>query len=184
MKKKILISIIFVLSTITLFACEKTSSESKSKKTNAYQIFQQDYKNIVKNYKPDGFTSIKDREHSYSSTSFPENDYFNEKNDMVNDDAFKPCKRNLYYINKNNHVVLYITHMYVKTAMKKQWLTYDVPAQECSGENIPYFTEDFMTYRHTMVSFKTIYTGKDKKFKKETQNIASKAIQQYIKCLK
>ncbi|MDD3746853.1 MAG: hypothetical protein PHD70_10325 [Anaerostipes sp.] len=158
---------------------------AKTAKKNTYQIFQKDYQNIAENYKMKGFSKTGDGELQHSCVIFPENKYFKEKKDMVDDDFNQPVKKNLYYLNKDKSILIYITQMYSKKEVGKQLITSDIPMDEYKFSNgTTFFEEYYMSYHHTIVSFKVMNLGKNtKKQISRTKSLTIDAIQAYTKIL-
>lgn len=177
LKKGMMLAVVFVLGIMTLCSCSK-----KNKEDEGYASFQNDYDNVLENFEVEGFEAVGEGELKYSCVRFPENEYFEEVEDLVDGEATKPVKKNLYYLNKEKSILIYISHMYLEEEHEKQMLTIDVPADEYSEVAIPYFEEFFMMYRHNMVSLKII-SLKEKKIE-HFNEIADNIFQSYASILK
>jgi hypothetical protein len=147
-----------------------------------YEDFLLDYQNIIDNFTVDGFSEIEDGEMQYSYAGFPENDYFSEVDDIVDQDFNKPVKKNIYYINDEKSILVYISHMYSREKLKKHMITLDIPSNECKNIDSLYFEEYYMTYDNTFVSLKIFSLKKSKQ--KNFNDVSIDIIQNYIKVLK
>ena len=68
--------------------------------------------------------------------------------------------------NRKDKVLINITHIFINTSIGNHLLSSDYPRQEFEDIDImvPIYNEHFMCYSNTLVSLKTIYTGKKKNF--------------------
>lgn len=94
--KKFICFICLAVLCITASSCTQKEKETSDK--NSYETFQKDYQNIADNFQLQGFKKTGDGEINNSCVAFPENSYFSEKKDMVDEDIMKPVKKNLFYI--------------------------------------------------------------------------------------
>jgi len=119
-----------------------------------YELFLDEYKQVAENFKPDDFEEFGEGELKHSCVGFPENDFFPEENDMVDDNMSNPTKKNLFYRSKDKSIVIYITHMYSEEKLNTRLITSDVPQEESNEKGIGYFEEYYMTYGHTYADLK------------------------------
>ena len=139
---------------------DKVSIEEK------YEKFEKDYNKILENYKIDGFEELGWEYRGPAITFSEPSKIFKEENDMINGDPNKPVRKNIYYYNRKDKVLINITHIFINTSIGNHLLSSDYPRQEFEDIDImvPIYNEHFMCYSNTLVSLKTIYTGKKKNF--------------------
>ena len=187
MKKLIcFLSIIFICF-FTSGCANKEIQDEAQKKNNTYETFEQDYKHIAENFNIKGFQKTGDGETNRSCVIFPENNYFEEKKDMIDDDINKSVKKNLFYIDKKRKVLVYITHMYLKKPIGKKLITADLPADEYKADKtlqLPYFEEYYFSYRNTLVSLKIMHVGESSDVTKKFSDITIQVFKEYVKLLK
>ena len=52
--------------------------------------------NVAENFKPEGFEEFGDGQGKYSGMGFPENDFFPNKDDIIDDSVMNATKRHLF----------------------------------------------------------------------------------------
>ena len=168
------ISVLLIIIVLLLGGCGVEENGTKQEKEQVsvketeslmdYSTFLKDYENVASKFELEGFEKVGDGELQHSCNIFPENSYFDDKNDMIDGDFNKPVKKNLYYWNKKEDILIYITHIYSYKPLEKHILTIDVPRDEIKAteiENVSGFYETFMSYHNTFVSLKVFYVGKE-----------------------
>ena len=117
MKKKFILWIV-VCVVIGLFCilCVKSNEEKEAE--DSYAIFTEEYENISKNYSLDGFERV-GKDNETFEVAFPENEYFEEKEDLIDGNSSQPVRRTLYYKNEKDGLVLTITHLYSEKKRQK-----------------------------------------------------------------
>lgn len=174
----------------TVASNKKASKKESSKKTqssakkDSYKIFTQDYNNIYKNFKMKNFKEIGEGELQHSCTAFVKLKNFSEKRDFIGNDIQKSVKRNLYYYNSDEKILIYITHIYMKESMNKHLLTADYPYETIDSKEklkMPVYSETYMCYRHTLVNLK-VYSFDNNTSKLTKTGI--KALKEYDSILK
>lgn len=166
---------------------EELDKVQKGTKNNTYKTFEQDYQYIAEKFKLKGFKKTGDGETKRSCIIFPENNYFEEKKDMIDEDFSEPVKKNLFYIDKKRKILIYITHMYLKKPIEKNLITADLPADEYKANKtlqLPYFEEYFFSYHNTLVSLKIMHIGDSSDVNKKFSDITIQAFKEYVKLLK
>lgn len=182
--KKLIYLFSIILICVSINGC--TKKEQNQVKGKNYEMFQKDYQHVAKNFKMKNFKKTGDGETRNSCVVFPENDYFKEKKDMVNEDMMKPVKKNLFYINNKKNMMIYITHIYLEDSVEKRLMTVDLPANEYKADKkvqLPYFDEYYFCYHNTLVSLKIMRVGNSKKNSKFS-DISNQAFSEYVKLLK
>lgn len=108
---------------------------------------------------------------------------------MIDGDWNKPVRRNLYYINEEKDILIYITHIYSYVPLEKHLLTMDEPEDQVkellqknkSVEGLGFY-EIYMSYRNTLASMKVFYVG-DKENRFVNDEDALTALEAYTNIL-
>lgn len=176
MKKKFILWIV-VCVVIGLFCilCVKSNEEKEAE--DSYARFTEEYENISKKFSLDGFERV-GKDNETFGVAFPENKYFEEKDDSTLDD--QPVRRTLYYKNKKDGLVLTITHLYSEKKQDKHLVSMESNDHEI--KNMPKQSEYYMTYGNSIVSFK-LTSIEDKKSQK-FEDTEIKAFKKYVSLLK
>ena len=154
--------------------------QEQSEAKEPYELFREEYENVAENFKPEGFEEFGDGQDKYSGTGFPENDFFPNKDDIIDDNMMNATKRHLFYRNDDNSMIIYITHMYSEKELDTRLVTYDVAQNESEEEDIGYFEEYYMTFGHTYANLKCFHL-KEKEGLHDTTNTI---LQSYADILK
>ena len=97
--------------------------QEQSEAKEPYDLFREEYENVAENFKPEGFEEFGDGQDKYSGTGFPENDFFPNKDDIIDDNMMNTTKRHLFYRNDDNSMIIYITHMYSEKELDTRLVT-------------------------------------------------------------
>lgn len=173
-KKCIIFVICIMLLNLLVVGCAKTEPIKENDNSaldneptveEKYEDFKKDYNKILENFQMKDFEELGDYR-GITITDTEPSKIFPEENDMLNNDTNKPIRKNIYYYNKKDKVFINITHIFIETSMGNHLLTSDYPIQDFNdnGIAVPLYNEHFMCYDNTLVSLKTVYTGKKKDF--------------------
>ena len=84
---------------------------------------------VVKKFEPEGFEMLNSTADIYSS-GFPENEYFEERDDLYDGNPLQPKNRKAVYLNSTNGILACMTFLYSEEELGKRMLTIDsLPAE-------------------------------------------------------
>ena len=112
----------------TLTSCFNTKNKSESVPDN-YSLYSQYVDKVVKKFEPEGFEILNSTADIYSS-GFPENEYFEERDDLYDGNPLQPKNRKAIYLNSTNGIRACMTFLYSEEELGKRMLTIDsLPAE-------------------------------------------------------
>lgn len=103
------------------FASTEKANTCEEDPYNAYKEY---VNKIEEEFAPQGFIRISE-EDVYYSASFPENDYFDEQNDLYENDPLQPKARKLAFIDDNSQTAVWITFLFSENHLEKEYVTLD-----------------------------------------------------------
>ena len=105
-----------------------TKNKSESVPDN-YSLYSQYVDKVVKKFEPEGFEILNSTADIYSS-GFPENEYFEERDDLYDGNPLQPKNRKAIYLNSTNGILACMTFLYSEEELGKRMLTIDsLPAE-------------------------------------------------------
>lgn len=127
-KKPPLTVLLCLIVCFTLTSCFNTKNKSESVPDN-YSLYSQYVDKVVKKFEPEGFEILNSTADIYSS-GFPENEYFEERDDLYDGNPLQPKNRKAIYLNSTNGILACMTFLYSEEELGKRMLTIDsLPAE-------------------------------------------------------
>ena len=128
LKKTPLTVLLCLIVCFTLTSCFNTKNKSESVPDN-YSLYSQYVDKVVKKFEPEGFEMLNSTADIYSS-GFPENEYFEERDDLYDGNPLQPKNRKAVYLNSTNGILACMTFLYSEEELGKRMLTIDsLPAE-------------------------------------------------------
>ena len=163
LKKTPLTVLLCLIVCFTLTSCFNTKNKSESVPDN-YSLYSQYVDKVVKKFEPEGFEMLNSTADIYSS-GFPENEYFEERDDLYDGNPLQPKNRKAVYLNSTNGILACMTFLYSEEELGKRMLTIDsLPAeavatfQKEDDINIQETYEMVLEDQHCIVLLKFIST--------------------------
>ena len=163
LKKPPLTVLLCLIVCFTLTSCFNTKNKSESVPDN-YSLYSQYVDKVVKKFEPEGFEMLNSTADIYSS-GFPENEYFEERDDLYDGNPLQPKNRKAVYLNSTNGILACMTFLYSEEELGKRMLTIDsLPAeavatfQKEDDINIQETYEMVLEEQHCIVLLKFIST--------------------------
>lgn len=126
LKKTSLAVLLCLVICFALTSCLNIQSESP---LDGYSLYSQYVDEVVKKFEPEGFEMLNSTADIYSS-GFPENEYFDEQDDLYNGNPLQPKNRKAIYLNSTDGVLVCMTFLYSEEKLGKRMLTIDsLPAE-------------------------------------------------------
>lgn len=120
-KKPPLTVLLCLIVCFTLTSCFNTKNKSESVPDN-YSLYSQYVDKVVKKFEPEGFEILNSTADIYSS-GFPENEYFEERDDLYDGNPLQPKNRKAIYLNSTNGILACMTFLYSEEELGKRMLT-------------------------------------------------------------
>ena len=123
LKKMPLATLLCLVICFALTSCSNTQNINESA-SDSYSLYSQYVDEIVKNFEPSGFEMLNSTADIYSA-GFPENEYFEEPDDLYDGDPLKPKNRKAVYFDSNDGILVCMTFLYSEEERGKRMLTID-----------------------------------------------------------